>query len=115
MDLVDSARKSIKEVNIEEVKNKLDTGHDFILLDIRTESEWAKGHIGGAKYIDRGVLEFHVEAQIPEKSAEVILYCAGGVRSALSVQTLEKMGYTNVASMLEGTNGWEAAGYPMID
>src|SRR3954453_7981106 len=75
--------------------------------------KWAAGHIRGAEYMGRGVLERDIEERVPDKNGELILYCGGGFRSALSADNLQKMGYTNVASMAGGGGGWKQGGGPV--
>ena len=108
--VVTDAKSRIKEIGIDEVKAKLARGDRFELVDVREESEWAAGHVKGAQHIGRGVLERDVEGKIPELGAEIVLYCGGGFRSALSADMLQKMGYTRVFSMAGGWREWLAAG-----
>ncbi len=108
--LVDDAKSRVREISVEDTRRKLETGAHVI--DVREESEWAAGHIKGADYMGRGVLERDIEHRIPDKNAEMILYCGGGFRSALAADNLQKMGYTNVASMAGGWREWQAQGLP---
>ena len=108
--LVDDAKSRVREISVEDTRRKLGTGAHVI--DVREESEWAAGHIKGAEYIGRGVLERDIEQRIPDKSSELILYCGGGFRSALSADNLQKMGYSNVASMAGGWRAWKEKGLP---
>lgn len=111
--IVDDAKSRIKEVGLADVKRKLDAGERFHLIDVREESEWAKGRLPGARHLGKGILERDVERAIPDTGAEIVLYCGGGFRSALSADNLQKMGYTRVASMDGGFRGWTEAGYPI--
>lgn len=110
--LVNDAKSRIRELSVDDVRKKLDAGEDFELIDVREDSEWAGGHIRGARHIGRGILERDIEASIPDKSRELILYCGGGFRSALSADSLRLMGYRNVYSMDGGFRGWKAANGP---
>ena len=110
--LVNEARKRVKETNVPEVKRRMDAGEKFLLVDVREESEWARGHLPGAIHLGKGILERDIEARVPETGTKLILYCGGGFRSALSADNLLKMGYTNVESMDGGWRGWLDAGYP---
>jgi rhodanese-related sulfurtransferase len=112
--LVDDAKQRIKEVSVSEVKDMQDDQKDFILIDTREESEWHNDHLPQAVHIGRGVLEFKIEQAIPNKETDIILYCGGGYRSALAADNLQKMGYTNVASMAGGYRGWQEAGYDLV-
>jgi rhodanese-related sulfurtransferase len=112
--LVEDAKKRIKECTISEVKAKLDAGTPFHFIDVREDHEWAKDHAAGARHLGRGILERDIEGLIPDRNAEIVLYCGGGYRSALAADNLQKMGYTNVVSMDGGIKAWRAAGYPMV-
>ncbi|HXI58116.1 MAG TPA: molybdopterin-synthase adenylyltransferase MoeB [Polyangia bacterium] len=109
----------IRETDVESVRKVVETskgksgngnGAGPILIDVREKDEWTEGFIPGARWIPRGFLELRVEDQIPEKSSEIILYCAGGTRSALAAESLATLGYTNVKSMAGGFSAWKRAG-----
>jgi rhodanese-related sulfurtransferase len=110
--LVTEAKKRIKETNVADVKRRLDAGEKFILIDVREESEWGRGHLPGAIHLAKGVIERDIEQRVPDTAAKLVLYCGGGFRSALSADNLQKMGYTNVESMDGGWKGWLDAGLP---
>jgi rhodanese-related sulfurtransferase len=110
---VEEAKARIPEIGPAEVKSKLDAGEYFHLVDVREESEWAKGRLPGARHLGKGVLERDIEKAIPDPDAEIVLYCGGGFRSLLAADNLRKMGYSRVFSMAEGWRGWTAAGYPV--
>jgi rhodanese-related sulfurtransferase len=110
--LVNEAKKQVKETNVADVKRRMDSGEKFLLVDVREDNEWEKGHVPGAVHMGRGVIERDIETQVPETSTKLILYCGGGFRSALVADNLQKMGYTNVESMDGGWKGWVAAGLP---
>jgi rhodanese-related sulfurtransferase len=112
--LVEDSKKRVKETNVQEVKQKMDAGEKFLLVDCREDSEWAGGHLPGAIHLCKGVIERDIEKAIPDTQAPIILYCGGGFRSALAADNLQKMGYTNVISMDGGWRGWAAAGYPTV-
>ena len=111
--LVEEARKQIQECTIEQVKGKLDRHEPFEFIDVREDKEYAQDHTRGATHLGRGVLERDVETLIPNKQAEIVLYCGGGYRSALAAHSLRQMGYSNVASMMGGIKAWRDAGYPL--
>jgi rhodanese-related sulfurtransferase len=113
LNLVNDAKKRIKECTIDDMKHKLDRGDKFHLVDVREDSEWAAGHLPMAEHIGKGVIERDIEAKIPDTSAEIVLYCGGGFRSALAADNLQKMGYKNVISMDGGFRGWKDAGLPI--
>ncbi|HKW86887.1 MAG TPA: rhodanese-like domain-containing protein [Nitrospiraceae bacterium] len=111
--LVEQAKQLIKECTIAEVKAKLDRGESFHFIDVREDHEFAKDHAKGARHLGRGILERDIETVIPDKQAEIILYCGGGFRSALAADSLQQMGYTDVRSMDGGIRAWREAGYPL--
>jgi rhodanese-related sulfurtransferase len=110
--LVNDAKNRVKETNVADVKGRLDKGEKFMLVDVREESEWARGHLPGAIHLGKGIIERDVETRIPDTAAKVILYCGGGFRSALVADNLQKMGYSNVESMDGGWKAWLDAGLP---
>jgi rhodanese-related sulfurtransferase len=112
LQLVQDAKKHVRELTVDQVKAKLDRGERFHLVDVREESEFAKDHLPGAIHLGKGVIERDVEERIPDTGAEIVLYCGGGFRSALAADNLQKMGYTNVISMDGGVRGWRDKGYP---
>jgi rhodanese-related sulfurtransferase len=111
--LVEDTKAHIKELTVDDVKQKLDRGEQFHLVDVREESEWAKGHLPGATHLGKGIIERDIEQQIPDTQSEVVLYCGGGFRSALAAENLQKMGYTNVYSMDGGWRGWTERNLPI--
>ena len=110
--LVNDAKPRVREVSVEETRRKLEAGNAKV-IDVREDSEWAAGHARGAEHIGKGVIERDIETRVPDKNAEIILYCGGGFRSTLSADSLQKMGYTNVASMAGGWRAWQEAGAPV--
>jgi rhodanese-related sulfurtransferase len=113
LQIVNDARSRVKELNVQDVKQKLDRGEKFHLVDVREDSEWNAGHLPGAQHIGKGVIERDIETKIPDTGAEIVLYCGGGYRSALAADALQKMGYTNVFSMDGGWRGWNEAKLPV--
>jgi sulfur-carrier protein adenylyltransferase/sulfurtransferase len=109
-DLLKEARAQIREVTPQDV-DALAPGSATV-IDVREASEWDQGHLPGAVHISKSYVEQQVEAAAPDRDAEVILYCAGGVRSLFAAQTLEQLGYSNVASMSGGFQAWKSAGLP---
>jgi rhodanese-related sulfurtransferase len=110
--LVNESKKRVKETNVTEVKRRMDTGEKFLLVDVREDHEWAKGHLPGAVHLGRGIIERDIEIKVPDTATKIVLYCGGGFRSALVADNLQSMGYTNVESMDGGWRGWTAAGLP---
>jgi rhodanese-related sulfurtransferase len=111
-DLLANARQKLKEMSVQEVHDYLNAGHKPVLLDVRGLDEWERGHLVGAIHIPRGELETRVELEVSDKSAEVVVICAGGVRSLLAGETLLNMGYDRVISMEGGYGDWEDAHLP---
>jgi len=111
--LVNEAKKSVRECTPQDVQARRDRGDALQLIDVREESEWAKGHAAGALHLGKGVIERDIEKQIPDLDAELVLYCGGGSRSALAAAALQQMGYRNVLSMAGGFKDWKAAGLPI--
>ena len=111
-ELVADAKTRIQEASIEEVRGMVASESEEVIVDIREESEWNKGHLPGATHLGRGVLEVKVDQVFPDKDTPLVLYCGGGRRSALAADVLQVMGYTNVRSMAGGWRGWTAAGGP---
>ena len=111
--IVNDAKSRVPECTVEEVAKKCERGESFHLVDVREESEWARGHLPGAIYLGKGVIERDIEGAIPELAAEIVLYCGGGYRSALAADNLQKMGYTNAISMDGGYREWSEAGRPI--
>ena len=112
IELLNEARREIREMTVREAHNHLENGGDPVLLDVRGLDEWELGHLNGAVHIPRGHLEMEVESRIPDKSREVLVYCAAGVRSLLAGEALKALGYDRVISMAGGFSGWVDAGLP---
>jgi rhodanese-related sulfurtransferase len=107
------ARSRIREVSVEDVRAKQKRGEQFHLIDVREDHEWEKDHVAGATHLGRGILERDIEARVPDRDAEVVLYCGGGYRSALAADNMQKMGYRNVFSMAGGIRAWREADLPL--
>jgi len=112
--IVADAKKHVKEWDFREVKKKMDAGEKFLLVDVREDNEWERGHIPGAIHMGRGIIERDIEEAVPDHNTQIVLYCGGGFRSALSAENLQKMGYTNVVSMDGGWRHWTEAGFPTV-
>ncbi len=107
------AKKNVKETTGLDVKSRLDKGEKLLLIDVREESEFATDHIPGAIHLSKGVIESDIELAVPDLATEIILYCGGGFRSALSAENLARMGYSNVISMDGGIRVWRENGFPL--
>ena len=104
--LVEQALSKVPEVDVYQVKNRLDKGEQFLLIDVREDNEWNLGRIPTALHLGKGIIERDIESVVDDRSAELILYCQGGFRSALAAESLNKMGYQNVFSMSGGFGAW---------
>ncbi len=111
--LVEDAKRHVREIDVHQVKKELDAGTKLSLVDVREESEWARGHLPGAVHLSKGTIERDIEQKISNKSERIVLYCGGGLRSALAAENIQKMGYTNVLSMDGGWRGWVDANFPV--
>lgn len=111
--LVNDAKSRVRETDINGYKKMLSNGDRPLLVDTREESEWAAGHAAGAVHLSKGVIERDIEAQVPDKNTQMVLYCGGGFRSALAADALQKMGYGNVISLDGGWRAWQQSGMPI--
>ena len=111
--LVEQAKRNIRECTAADVKAKMDRGETFQFIDVREDQEFAKDHAKGAVHLGRGIIERDIETMVPDKHADIVLYCGGGFRSALAADNLRLMGYTHVVSMDGGIRAWREARYPV--
>jgi rhodanese-related sulfurtransferase len=108
--LASDARSRVREISVDDTRKRVHDG--ALLIDVREDREFENGHAKGARHMGRGVIERDIVDAVPDKGAEMILYCGGGYRSALAADNLQKMGYTNVWSMAGGWTAWKEAGAP---
>ncbi|HIL24985.1 MAG TPA: sulfurtransferase [Verrucomicrobia bacterium] len=113
--LVEDALSRVQEISVEDLPARLAENPEVVLLDVREESEWIKAHAKEAQYLGKGVLERDLETRFPDKTREIIMYCGGGYRSALTCDAAQKMGYTNVKSLAKGYQGLVVADWPMAE
>lgn len=106
--LAEDARARVREISVADARARMKDG--ATLIDVREDNEWNEAHAEGALHLGRGVIERDIVHQIPAKDTELILYCGGGYRSALAADNLQKMGYTNVFSMIGGWTAWKDSG-----
>ena len=111
--IVDDAKTRIREVTVEQTRERLGENRDALLVDVREDHEWTDSHAAGAIHLGKGIIERDVEMTVPDKATELILYCGGGYRSALAADVLQNMGYTNVFSMAGGWKAWKESGAPV--
>ena len=111
--IVDDAKSRVPEVTVAETRKRIAENANVWLIDVREDTEWQAGHVAGARHIGKGIIERDIEAKVPDKNAEIILYCGGGFRSAIAGDALQRMGYTKVYSMAGGWREWKVAGGPV--
>ena len=112
-ELIERVKSEIKETDTDSVRALQTSGADVQIIDVRERDEFVEGHIEGAEFIPRGFLDLKIEGAVPQKDQPVILYCAGGTRSALAARTLVELGYSDVQSMAGGFTAWKRSGYPV--
>jgi molybdopterin/thiamine biosynthesis adenylyltransferase/rhodanese-related sulfurtransferase len=111
-EILAQAKAEIEEVTSIETRERVDSGDVPLLLDVREPDEWQEGHLPGAFHIPRGNLESRIEALVPDKDREIVVYCASGARSAFAAKSMAELGYTNVSSMAGGFTDWKRNGFP---
>jgi len=111
--LVNEARPSVKEITIEEARERLKKNPQAVLMDVREDDEWKKDHAAEAVHLGKGILERDLETMFPDTNREIIMYCGGGYRSVLTAAAAQKMGYRNVFSLIGGYKGLVKAQWPM--
>ena len=111
--VVDEARTRVNEVDLNQTRQRLANNPNAILMDVREDKEWVTGHAAGAVHLGKGILERDIELVVPDKGAEVIMYCGGGFRSVLTAEVAQRMGYTNVHSLIGGYKSLVNAGWDM--
>jgi rhodanese-related sulfurtransferase len=108
--IVNDAKAHIREITAQEASQEQRAGS--LLIDVREAEEFAKEHSAGAIPMSRGTIELKIEAQAPDAATPIICYCGGGSRSALAAESLKRMGYTNVSSLIGGFKAWKDANLP---
>ncbi len=112
-DLFSEVKHAVQLLPLEELKTRLDRKDPLTLVDVREKDEVRQGFIPGAIHIPRGFLEMQAEQKLPDKGQEIVLYCAGGTRSAFAAKTLLDLGYQNVLSVNPGFVRWKDMAYPI--
>jgi rhodanese-related sulfurtransferase len=110
--LVEEVRPRIREVTLEQARERLRRNPRAVLVDVREDNEWNDGHAAGAVHLGKGVFERDLEKAVPDPASEIILYCGGGYRSALAAEAAQRMGYHNVFSLIGGYKAMAAADWP---
>ncbi len=111
--IVEEARPRVKEISLEEARRRLEDQPQVVLLDVREDKEWEKGHALRAQHLGRGVLERDLEERFPNRQTEILMYCGGGYRSVLACEVAQRMGYPNVFSIQGGYRAMVAARWPI--
>ena len=111
--LVTQAQKRVKALSAQILKEKIDQHEELYLIDVREDHEWATGHIPTAIHIGKGIIERDIEKTIPDFNAPIVLYCSGGFRGALTADSLQQMGYQEVYSLENGSQGWQDSGFKL--
>lgn len=112
-EIIKKVKSEIREVQPEEVQQKIKKDPTTVLIDVREPDEWEGGIVPGALTVPRGFLELEIEETVPDKNKEIVCYCMGGTRSALAAKSLQDLGYKKVSSMIGGFRGWKNAGLPI--
>lgn len=110
---VNEVRTRVKELTVAEARARLEVNSKAVLVDVREDSEWDKGHALEAVHLGKGIIERDIETAFPDPNTELILYCGGGFRSALAADAIQRMGYKNVASLMGGCRAMNASNWPM--
>ena len=111
--LVNEARARIREITIDQARARLAQNPKAVLIDVREDREWENGHAVEAVHLGKGIFERDLENRFPDPDTEIIMYCGGGFRSALTADAAQKMGYRNVFSLVGGYKGMATAQWPM--
>jgi rhodanese-related sulfurtransferase len=111
--LVNEERPYVREITVTEARERLAQNPQALLLDVREDHEWTREHAAQAVHLGKGILERDIERTIPELNREIIMYCGGGYRSVLTAFVAQKIGYTNVSSLIGGYRALAKEGWPM--
>ncbi len=111
--LVNEEKLFVKEITPDEARRQLAANPKCVLLDVREDGEWTKGHAAGAAHLGKGVLERDLEKLYPSPDTEILMYCGGGFRSVLTASTARRMGYWNCFSIIGGYKALVEAKWPV--
>ena len=100
--VVETARPNVNEIELDHARDRLANNPEAILMDVREDTEWENGHAIEAIHLGKGILERDIEAIVPKKDSEIIMYCGGGYRSILTAEVAQRMGYNNAHSLIGG-------------
>ncbi len=110
-DILQQVKGEIDEISAPQARELLDAPQPPVLVDVREQDEWDEGYVPGAIHVPRGMLESRIEGLLPDRSSEIVVYCAGGSRSAFAAKTLGELGYENVTSLIGGFTDWKRNGF----
>ncbi len=111
--VVNEEKPYIKEITVDQARERLTRNKDAVLLDVREDNEWNAGHAAQAVHLGKGILERDLEKTILDPDREIIMYCGGGYRSVLTASVAQRMGYRNVVSLIGGYKALVQANWPM--
>jgi sulfur-carrier protein adenylyltransferase/sulfurtransferase len=111
-DLLQDVKGAVRQVSLEELHRRLQAKEPYTVVDVREKDEHRLGYVPGAVHLPRGFLEMQAEQRLPDKKARIVVYCAGGIRSAFAAKSLTDLGYENVESANPGFTKWKDSGYP---
>jgi rhodanese-related sulfurtransferase len=111
--LVNEAKTRIEEMSVAEARARLRANPKTVFMDVREDNEWQKSHAAEAVHLGKGILERDLERLYPDPQTEIIMYCGGGFRSALTADVARKLGYRRVYSLIGGYKALVAADWPM--
>ena len=112
--LVAEAKKNVSEITLADAQASLAANPKIVLLDVREDHEWQAGHAAQAVHLGKGILERDLEKLYPDPNTDIIMYCGGGFRSALSCDAARRMGYLRVKSLIGGYKALVSAGWPTV-
>ena len=113
LNLVNDAKKRVNEISVAEARARLTANPKVVLMDVREDHEWQAGHAAEAVHLGKGILERDLEKMFSDPKTEIIMYCGGGFRSALTADAAQKMGYRNVHSLIGGYKAMVRANWPI--
>jgi molybdopterin/thiamine biosynthesis adenylyltransferase/rhodanese-related sulfurtransferase len=112
-ELLQQVKSEIDEIDSTEARERVESAEPPLLVDVRERDEWVEGFLPGAVHVPRGFLESRIEQLAPDRSRDIVLYCAGGSRSAFAAKSLRDLGYEHVASLAGGFTDWKRNGFPI--
>ena len=111
--IVNEARPYVREITLEQTRERLKQNPNAVLMDVREDNEWQKQHAAEAVHLGKGVLERDLEQMFLDPNTEILMYCGGGYRSVLTAAVAQQMGYHNVFSIIGGYKALVSANWPM--